>query len=442
DFDPGTNSELNGMSVGGVGRGTDFHHVEILNNIDDGLEIFGGTLNVRNLAVWNIGDDSFDVDQGWRGKAQFLLIVQGAAGAADQGSGYGDNGFEMDGFDGNTAGQPVTAASIWNATVIGAKGVGASDSTDKLIALRDNVNVQFWNSIFMTDGEKAFNNDNDDGDGSTGFGHAGTLSFDDRWTTLASHYHDGDNFSNDGNFSDAALQEIYSSQTADANLLQISGSLWYDIRDFNLLDDANTNNALPAIAEDGNYGAGVGAENAELDNLVTGSLPIASLVRSSDPNFTVISTDGGINGDGIIQNITSIDPRASNQALGSVRALKYKAPLDGFFSPVDYRGAVGPESDWLQGWTAMSAMDNDDDSGKILASPTNPSAPGDVQLILTASATFTSVDGVTYELVAIDADGNEQIVGTVEGDGSTVSVADLLNGEVDSSLKYVIRIVG
>ena len=72
-----SNNELNGLSLGGIGRDTDIHHVEIMNNVDDGIEIWGGTVNLKYFNIWNIGDDSFDVDQGWRGKAQFGLIVQG-----------------------------------------------------------------------------------------------------------------------------------------------------------------------------------------------------------------------------------------------------------------------------------------------------------------------------------------------------------------------------
>jgi hypothetical protein len=73
----GLNVELNGLALGGIGRATDIHHVEIMNNVDDGIEIWGGTVNLKYFSIWNVGDDSFDVDQGWRGKAQFGLIVQG-----------------------------------------------------------------------------------------------------------------------------------------------------------------------------------------------------------------------------------------------------------------------------------------------------------------------------------------------------------------------------
>jgi hypothetical protein len=80
-----------------------------MNNVDDGIEIWGGTVNLKYFSIWNIGDDSFDVDQGWRGKAQFGLIVQGYSLDANQGSGVGDNVFETDGAEDSDA-QPVTTA--------------------------------------------------------------------------------------------------------------------------------------------------------------------------------------------------------------------------------------------------------------------------------------------------------------------------------------------
>ena len=102
-------NELNGLSLGGIGRGTDIHHVEVMNNVDDGVEIWGGTVNLKYINIWNVGDDSFDVDQGWRGKAQFIFIVQGYSCDAEQGSGVGDNCFETDGAE-DSDWQPVTTA--------------------------------------------------------------------------------------------------------------------------------------------------------------------------------------------------------------------------------------------------------------------------------------------------------------------------------------------
>ena len=156
--------ELNGLSLGGVGRNTDIHHIEILNNIDDGIEIWGGTVNLKYVSIWNVGDDSLDIDQGWRGKAQFGLIVQGLSNTGAQGSGFGDNAMEIDGAE-RCDWQPVTTCALHNWTVIGGENDAAGGSpTDELVEFRDNARVQFLNCIFMDAGKEVINDKVTDGE--------------------------------------------------------------------------------------------------------------------------------------------------------------------------------------------------------------------------------------------------------------------------------------
>jgi hypothetical protein len=71
----GEGNEINGLTLGGVGRQTIIDHVEVISNADDGVEIFGGAVNLANLAVSFCGDDAFDLDQGYHGKGQFWLGI-------------------------------------------------------------------------------------------------------------------------------------------------------------------------------------------------------------------------------------------------------------------------------------------------------------------------------------------------------------------------------
>lgn len=59
--------EHNGLTLNGVGNGTRIENVYILNGADDGVEFFGGTVNVKNLLVVNPDDDMFDFTQGYTG---------------------------------------------------------------------------------------------------------------------------------------------------------------------------------------------------------------------------------------------------------------------------------------------------------------------------------------------------------------------------------------
>jgi hypothetical protein len=71
----GAGNEINGLTLGGVGSGTVIEHIEIVANQDDGIEWFGGTVNVSNVIVWNVGDDGIDTDQSWAGTLDNFAVV-------------------------------------------------------------------------------------------------------------------------------------------------------------------------------------------------------------------------------------------------------------------------------------------------------------------------------------------------------------------------------
>jgi trimeric autotransporter adhesin len=70
--------DLNGLTLGGIGSGTDISFVQVHNSGDDGIEVFGGTVNMKNLVLTGMLDDSLDYDSGWTGNVQFLVIKQTA----------------------------------------------------------------------------------------------------------------------------------------------------------------------------------------------------------------------------------------------------------------------------------------------------------------------------------------------------------------------------
>jgi hypothetical protein len=61
------NVEHNGLTLNGVGNGTKIENIYIPNGADDGIEFFGGSVNVTNLLVVNSDDDMFDFTQGYNG---------------------------------------------------------------------------------------------------------------------------------------------------------------------------------------------------------------------------------------------------------------------------------------------------------------------------------------------------------------------------------------
>lgn len=68
--------ELNGLTLNAVGSGTTIENVQVYTTQDDGFEMFGGGVDLKNVVAVNVGDDSIDFSEGWTGDVQFALIVQ------------------------------------------------------------------------------------------------------------------------------------------------------------------------------------------------------------------------------------------------------------------------------------------------------------------------------------------------------------------------------
>jgi hypothetical protein len=347
----GLANELNGLSLGGIGRETDINHVEIMNNVDDGIEIWGGTVCLKYVNIWNIGDDSFDVDEGWRGKAQFGLIVQGYSTDASQGSGVGDNCFEVDGAEDSDA-QPVTTASIYNFTVVGQPVAGDGATT-----WRDNARVQYRNCVFMNIGEELVRFDGDDGDGASGYGYNGTLSWADTWTTDYD-YSTTVAMPNAGSWTPGAFNDpsvMYQTQI-DGKLAEISDSVFF----------ANA-------SDGGDQATAVGVYNASNNNVTpaydpmnpTVNMPIQAITRG-----TPVSKGGKT-----MVPVTFINPCAANDAVTSVNT----APKDGFFVPAQFRGGFSADYNWLAGWTAVAAYGMTDVSMNTVSADLNSNGIVDVE---------------------------------------------------------------
>ena len=307
------NNEQNGLNLCGVGRGTDVEFIEVLNNVDDGIEIYGGTVNVKYFSVWNVGDDSLDIDEGWRGQAQFGLIVQGASGNASQGAGYGDNAIEVDGAE-QSDWQPVTTAALYNLTVIG------HDEGDGMIAWRDNANLQVRNCIFMDGGERVIRFDNNDGDGcGLGYGHNNTLSWPARWTTPATTTSTINAFTNPA--------AAYTAQDASGNLIDYRDNLFFNHTASNAYIEANSRGVFSG-----------GGNNA--NNSIITTSPIKSITRGASLSLGGRTTTP----------VTFLDPLPVGDALTSVET----ATDNGFLTAAKFRGAFPPNNNWLEGWSAAS----------------------------------------------------------------------------------------
>jgi hypothetical protein len=111
------NNEINGLTFGGVGRGTTIEHIQVSYSGDDSYEWFGGNVNCKYLIAYRGWDDDFDTDFGFTGKLQYLVGLRDPE-IADQSQ---SNGFESDNDASGTLNEPITSPTWWNVSLIGPK---------------------------------------------------------------------------------------------------------------------------------------------------------------------------------------------------------------------------------------------------------------------------------------------------------------------------------
>lgn len=291
--------EIQGLTMGGVGNGSTIEYVESYASDDDGYEWFGGTVNTKYLISAFVSDDSYDIDEGYRGSNQFWLAVQ----ASDEAGRIG----EHDGGTDPEDGQPYATTKIANATYIGVgPGVGGidGDQGEPMLYQRDNNATSYYNSVFM-----------------------------------------------DGRTTSAGLQieDLASGEDArnrfEAGDLVHESNLWWNVGAN--YDPSNTTfEDIIQLTEDDNgdpvdesFQTQLADALRNADNQLTSESPVQAINRQDD------------------QDIVDIDPRAAGPAtntnLSSVSAFGDLGGENSNLIEVDYKGAFGPNENWAKGWTLL-----------------------------------------------------------------------------------------
>jgi hypothetical protein len=395
-FNVSPNNEINGLTLGAVGRETDISNVEVFQNKDDAIEFFGGTVGVKYAVLNGVGDDGLDWDEGFRGKVQFVLQLQGSPGTDKS-----DKGGELDGGNGGDASQPRAIPTIYNTTFVGhgRQKWNATDYTgigeNTVLHWRDNTGGRWYNSAFLDFG------------GAEALIEGGTVTSNSANT---SGERSGAPYTpNSGNCSvttsiactgDAQCQPpatpapevcvLHYRGPASTFQLELEDNTFYCIRRQELLltgtfppggprpqgvmvtsgicsgagtscltaagcpagescDDAPEDWGItltPAPGDSNRFHHDNGMlSTAALENQYVpcaSALPIRTLVRDPDG-------DGVLNPDPVI----SIDPRPAS---GSPLLVTNRTPPnDGFFMPASYRGAFGT-TDWAAKWSNTGTL--------------------------------------------------------------------------------------
>jgi hypothetical protein len=112
----GPNNEINGLTLQGVGYGTEIDYVQVHNNLDDGIEWFGGTVNVTHVVLTNNDDDDIDYDEGYKGNIQYAIVRKNQSKLAPTGS-NDPRGIEANSSDADYV--PQTNAVLANILILG-----------------------------------------------------------------------------------------------------------------------------------------------------------------------------------------------------------------------------------------------------------------------------------------------------------------------------------
>ena len=336
-------SEINGLTLGSVGRGTKIEHIEIVSCADDNIEIFGGTVNLKYITTIFGNDDMFDYDLGWTGKAQFVFGMK--ADAASTVSADNDNGLECDSDDNKSNLTTRSHPVIYNATMIGnAKLTGTSDNAGlAAIMVKELTEGEIYNSVFAN-----FRN-----------GLNLVKSYSAPRTTVAG----GESWHNWYN----------AGSTSDANGGNGTQSLKVKCNTF-----VNMTNPLTVGATSSSVGTNLTAGTTSGGTVAAG-LEYTQFT-TTDKNDVVASLPGftfnfAINGtSNAISTKNDVVPNPALSVTGCPQA-----PVDGFFEPAAYRGAFSSVAgeNWLSDWTYSQVLET---TTGVVACPTDLDLDGDTDV--------------------------------------------------------------
>lgn len=291
-------NELNGLTLNAVGSGTTLEYVQTYTTLDDGVEMFGGAVDLKYSVNVNVGDDSIDFSEGWVGDIQFALIVQtSGSNRCIEADNTGDS------LPDNIA--PYTKGRVSNMTCITSNvdtngGTAPSSKGDAEGPLfREGTYFEMYNSIITSNAAGMASNECFE------IEHAQTIAGVNSGFSVAS-----------GNVvACTEALKIASGQGLDINSWWTSSG------------NAVVNNAanLPA-------------------NVITG------LSSTAPTAYVTAGTLTDANGTAINVPVFDVTRLSDNFAAQAVPALG-SAGSSSFFDSVDFIGAVKSGQDWVSGWT-------------------------------------------------------------------------------------------
>lgn len=336
----GNNNEINGLTLGGVGRGTVIDHIEIFHNGDDDIEFFGGTVNTKYIVAWVSMDDGMDCDEGYRGKQQFMLRVQGAVQPTNERS---DKGTEEDGAMSMLA-QPSGCPTWYNWTQVGlGKESGQKKNTGMM--LREGAGARFYNGLWMD------------------FGGAPALIQGSPTNATAGECADKfvANYVNNAFYTHEAI----GLDGVQSKMGEMKYNVFWKFAT-NVIPEipvdagntiaagwgANADHPAPSLAGSWQYYGYPAFSNPTLNNFYLSETNFLSPISELTRGGTAVS----IPSDKTYTNVMVLNPLPRPGYDGALMTLGRVPPNDGFFTPVSFIGAFGKTKNWAKDWTLASRL--------------------------------------------------------------------------------------
>lgn len=289
-------SEINGLTLGGVGSGTILENIQVSFGADDAYEFFGGTVNAKNLIAFGTYDDDFDFDFGYSGKIQFAVSLRDKPSDTDQA-----NGIECDNDGTGSGATPFTRPQLSNLTLIGPYDTTGSSSNHGFSnRWRRSTRFLLNNSILL-------------GHRKAGF------SMESAGTTM--------------DYLNAGESEFRN------NIIAVY------TKPFNV-DSAGARAVTSGYPDNP-------MSSSDKSNMINEAIALVKAKAESEGNVVLDSREGVALTDPFNFNAPNLLPSGSSPALSGASF----TGMDSFFTTVSYKGAFGT-TDWTSGWANFNPKAN------------------------------------------------------------------------------------
>jgi hypothetical protein len=143
-------NETNLLQLCAVGSGTQIDHIELVSSADDGLQVMGGTVDLKYIASAFNAEDGVEFDHGWAGRVQYLFIINDSTEVVGDSLGI-SNALDIEGDDWEQSNVDITFEPYTNPTIINGTFIGPKSQSG--LRIHNGGATRMSNNIFAGFGQ-------------------------------------------------------------------------------------------------------------------------------------------------------------------------------------------------------------------------------------------------------------------------------------------------